>query len=109
MSSESGTRPLPTEPPRRCLTLQQRFELFDASNPHIYEHFKAFTLALRAAGIQRYGAKSIMERIRWHVAIETGNDSFKINNNYTSRYVRKLVAEYPELRAFFEMRTLLAD
>lgn len=31
---------------------------------------------------------------------------FKIDNRFTSRYARKLIAEYPEFADFFELRKL---
>ncbi|HEY7328515.1 MAG TPA: hypothetical protein VH592_12780 [Gemmataceae bacterium] len=96
-------------PEDKSLTIQERFEQFHAHHPDVYELFKRFAFELRCAGRQKYGAKSIMERIRWHVATSSAGDEeeeFKLNNIFTSRYVRLLINEHPEFAEFFELRRL---
>ena len=89
--------------------IQREFEAFDRENPHVYELFKALALKARAAGRQRYGAASIFEVLRWSMTVETRGDQFKLNNNYRSRFARKLVSEDPELWGdFFQLRRLRA-
>jgi hypothetical protein len=98
-----------SEPPARP-TIQERFETFHAAHPEVYLFFKRFASEMRAAGRQRYGAKSIMERIRWHIALTTKDaQGFKLNNVFTSRYVRLLLAEEPAFLGFFETRKLKAS
>jgi len=86
--------------------LDRLFEEYDKEHPHVFRLFKTFALSLKKRGLKHYGAKAIMERIRWQVAFETGNDGFKINNNFTSRYARKLEREMPEFKGFFRKRVL---
>jgi hypothetical protein len=88
------------------MTLQEKFEEFHREHPGVYDLFKRFASELRSGGKTSYGAKSIMERIRWHYATTSQNDTFKVNNNYTSRYVRKLIHEIPDYEGFFETRKL---
>jgi hypothetical protein len=97
--------PPPDRPRRR--TIEERFRAFHAARPDVYALFKRFAFELRRAGRGRYGAKSIMERIRWHLAT-SGPDAegFKLNNIMTSRYVRLLIREHPEFDGFFETRAL---
>lgn len=85
---------------------RKTFEEYDQEHPKIYELFKKFAIQLMANGKKHYGAKSIMERIRWHFDVDERGDDFKINNNYTSRYVRKLIAEHPMFENFFFLREL---
>lgn len=87
-------------------SLAEQFEAFDRSHPDVYALFTQFASELREAGRESYGAKSIMERIRWHYATSSRGETFKINNNYTSRYARKLIHERPEFDGFFETRRL---
>lgn len=90
-------------------TIQERFERFHAGHPDVYSLFKRFAFELLRTGHRRYGAKSIMERIRWHVATSSGaSEDFKLNNIYTSRYARMLIEEHPEFEGFFELRALQA-
>jgi hypothetical protein len=82
----------------------ESFEKFHAENPHVYGLFKAFCEDARKAGRGRYGAKAVLERIRWHVEVEARGDAFKVNNNFTSCYSRLLIAEDPSFSSFFSLR-----
>jgi hypothetical protein len=95
----------------------QRFERFHRENPHIFRLFKRFVGEAFSAGMRRIGARFIMERVRWEVAVgtrgagqhpETGEE-LKINDHYTPFYVRLYVKEHPEHRERFEMRRSYAD
>lgn len=45
--------------------------------------------------------------MRWQIFMQTRDPyGLKLNDHYHSRYVRKLVADYPELDALFELRRL---
>lgn len=88
--------------------IQAKFDEFDRQHPDVYDLFKKFAWQLRNAGRDRGGAKSIMERIRWELATTSSpeKDGFKINNNFTSRYARKLIEDDPSFGDFFETRRL---
>ena len=89
------------------LTIEERFTRFHATNPEVYALFAKFARELRSAGVKRYGAKGIMERIRWHCALETGKESgYTINDHFTSRYVRMLIEDDPSFEGFFELRSI---
>jgi len=88
--------------------LDQKFNEYHTQNPNVYDLFKRYSIQLKESGHKHYGAKTIMERIRWHIDVESKGDKFKINNNYTSRYVRMLVAEIPAFAEFFRTRELLS-
>jgi hypothetical protein len=83
-----------------------KFQFYDYENPQIWDHFESIALNLIGKGVQRYGAKSIMEVIRFHVSMDNG-EGVKINNNYNSDYARKFIKKYPQHSNFFEFRTLL--
>lgn len=87
------------------LSLREKFERYHAENPHIYHLFLKYTAEARAAGMTRYSANAIFERIRWHLNIEKPkDDTFKMNNNYRAFYARKLMEERTEFAGFFETR-----
>lgn len=89
--------------------LQERFEEFDAAHPDVYDLFCRFARELAVAGRRRFGAKAIMERVRWHYATSSGGGGeFKVNNSFTSRYVRKFLKDHPDFGGFFETRRLRA-
>jgi hypothetical protein len=83
----------------------QQFWDFHKSNPKVFELFREYCHQLRAAGRNQYGAKAVMERIRWHLEVETRGDDFKINNNYSSCYARLLLTQEPAFRSFFHVRS----
>ena len=73
-------------------------------NPHIYELFVKYTFEAIQAGHEHYGAKGIIERIRWHTSVETSGDIFKINNNHAPFYARLFMVDYPKHDGFFRLR-----
>lgn len=87
-------------------SLDQKFAEYHANNPHIYEKFVAYAEQLKDAGRTRIGAKAIVERIRWDSLVAAFHGKFKINNAYTSRYVRLLSKSRPDLAVMFATRKL---
>lgn len=87
-------------------TIDAAFAGFHATNPHVYAELEARALQLHAAGRTRVGIKALVEGLRFDMALRTGADDFKINNDYTSRYARRLVAAHPRLAAVIELRQL---
>lgn len=79
---------------------------FHKKHPKVWHLFCGFTLELIQRGFRHYGAKSIMERIRWHTDTpdDEGRSTFKINNNYTAFYSRGFMEKYKEHDGFFRTR-----
>jgi len=89
--------------------IQEAFERFDNRHPEVYELFVKFVREILAAGHNHYSAHAILLRIRWHYDIDPDhNEDFKLNNNYSSRYARKFVEDYPMHKDFFTFRSLTA-
>ena len=86
--------------------LKLKFKEYHKNNPAVYDLFIGFANEVKSSGRDTYSAKSIFERIRWHVDIETVGEVFKLNNNYTAYYARKMMNEYPEFKTFFRLREL---
>lgn len=89
------------------MTLQDRFEMFHAQNPHVYKLLVDLARQVKARGFTKYSINSLFERARWHYMFETTGDVFKLNNNYRSRYTR-LMQQEPDLAGMFATSTLLA-
>ena len=88
-------------------TIQEKFEKFHAENPQIYRYFVLYARQAKAAGYEHYGCHAIMQRVRWHMEIETrSDDGFKINNDFSSRYARRIMEQEPDLKGFFVTRRL---
>lgn len=90
------------------ISLDDKFRKYHQDNPGIFGLFIRFTREARRRGYRHFGSKAVFERIRWHMNVETTGDPFKINNNYTSRYVRLLEKEYPGFVGFYRQRQLKA-
>ena len=72
-------------------------------NPEVWKAFEAFALKLIARGMKHYGAKAIMEVVRYDQALKSSGE-FKVNNNYSAYYARIFTLKYPQHKDFFEFR-----
>ena len=84
------------------------FNHYDKENPQIWEAFKKFSFEAKAKGFKNYSANGIFETIRWQTKT-SGNDGFKISNNYRPDYARKMMREFPEFEGFFRVKQLTAS
>lgn len=85
--------------------LEIEFANFHLANQHIYRFFVHYAMDVKRAGFKQFSARAIIHRIRWHYTVETNSeDSFKINNNHSPYYARKMMREYPEFKEFFSLR-----
>lgn len=94
-------------------TIQERFDRWIADHPDVWALYREFATRLRDQGKRRYGSKAIVEDIRYHCRTTAhdrpGKKEFIINNDFTSRLARKLIAEDASFLEFFELRSLKAD
>jgi hypothetical protein len=92
---------------RRERTFEERFREYDATNPTVYRLLVHFSRQLRDRGYHRAGIRNVWERMRWEMMLATSDPAgFKLNDHFTSRYARKIMAENPDLREFFRTREL---
>ncbi len=85
---------------------QAAFDRYCEAHPEVEECFLTLARQVRDRGFSHFGANAIWERMRWYFRFEKGDDDLKLNNNYTSRYARKIMAEHPEFAGFFNCREL---
>lgn len=89
---------------------QNKFNVYHAENPHVYALFLKYAREVKSKGYDRFSAKAIFERLRWHLNFETkSNDTFKLNNSYTAYYARKAMDENKDLDSFFQLREKSTD
>lgn len=93
---------------QRALTNADYFKVYHAENPHIYNTFKAYANQLIASGVEKLSAYLIYERMRWEAAI-SGNDGYKLNNNYRPYYARLFMQDHPQFEGWFELRSTVAE
>ena len=86
-------------------SMADRFAKYDRENPQVYAVLRKLALQARRAGRSRLGMKMLWEVARWQLSLSAADDSpFRLNNNYTAFYARKLMREEPELAGMFELR-----
>jgi hypothetical protein len=87
-------------------SIDERFAEFHDANPHVYEQIVTLAHELLRKNRKRMSMETIFGKIRWDMALETTDPHFKLNDHFTSRYVRKLIADYPVFEGRFETREL---
>lgn len=85
--------------------IEQRFAEFDAQHPEVYRLFVELAVRLLKAGHAHGSADQIIQRIRWESMVNPNRDGgWKINDQFSALYSRKLAAEDARFRHFFEFR-----
>jgi hypothetical protein len=79
---------------------------FHNANKEVWELFVKFALEKAALGYEHFGAKAVMERIRWETSVGGSEPELKINGNHTAFYARRFNRMYPQLGngEFFRVR-----
>jgi hypothetical protein len=85
--------------------MRATFEQYDKDNPEIWGLFVHYCSEAKRRGFKLYGSKAIFEVIRFNTPPNNGVP-FKVNNNFTPDYARKMEREFPEFDGFFEKRVL---
>lgn len=89
-------------------SIQAQFETFHKDNPVVYRQLVALAIEWLDQH-QAAGMKMLWEVLRWQLSIDihTGEE-FKLNNNFTSRYARMLLDDFPEWEGRIKTRELRA-
>lgn len=85
------------------------FLMYHKDNPKLYWMFEKFTFEIINRGRTHFGAKSIIERMRWESLVSAEDGKYKINNNSAPFYARLFEEKYPSLKGFFRKRRSVAD
>ena len=86
--------------------LDEAFERFHRLNPRVYELLVDLARQAKTRGLERVGMKMLFEVVRWEFTLTTTDPDWKLNNNYTSRYARLIMANEPDLAGMFATRDL---
>ena len=86
------------------LTIAQRFDAFHDANPHVFTRLRELAFDWKGAGHDRCSMDMLFHLLRWEHGIKTTGDTFKLNNDFTAHYARKLMAHEAGLEGFFETR-----
>jgi hypothetical protein len=90
-------------------SIDATFAEFDLRNPQVYKWLVQQSFLLKRKGHNKFGIGMLWEVLRWDRMVNVvkgGEDDFTLNNNFRSRYARKIMEEEPRLRSFFDTREL---
>jgi hypothetical protein len=91
-------------------TMSQRFEEFHRDNPHVYQTLvKLAREWVNQTGRHKLGIKTLYERARWEIALQTGDPDYQLNNNWTAYYSRLIMRREHDLDGLFDLRISEAD
>ena len=88
----------------RLEELRRQCQKFHREHPEVWSLFVGFTFEKIRLGHKHYGAKAVMERVRWETGAGESKPEFKINNNFPSFYARRFARSFPEHKEFFRTR-----
>ena len=87
----------------RTEQMREQCQRFHEENHRVWELFVKFSLQKMAEGFEHYGAKAVMERVRWETeAARPGGGEYKMNNNHTRFYAERFNKIWRE--GFFRSR-----
>lgn len=90
--------------------IEAQFVAFHHRNPEVYDTLLVLANRWQEAGHDRVGISMLWEIVRWERGLSCEDGStFRLNNNYRSRYARLLMANHPHLAGFFETRSLTGE
>jgi hypothetical protein len=76
-----------------------------AANVHVFEAFEMEALKIAARGAKHYSARTIIEVLRHHSALqETGPGIYKLNDRHTPFLARLFALCHPDFAGLFEFR-----
>jgi len=91
-------------------SIEERFREFHAAHPEVYTELVKLARQAKAAGRTRIGMKLLFEVVRWNSVVNPDRDGdFKINNIFSSRYVRMIKRHEPDLAEMFATRELRSE
>lgn len=79
--------------------------VFTDKGSAFFDAFVSMAKRTKSKGFKNYGAKGLVEIMRWHTPIRDGGKLFKICNDYTSGLARLAMLVEPELDGFFRTRS----
>ena len=85
-------------------TTEDRFQAFHRANPGLLREIIRLAREAKSRG-RKVGIKAIFERLRWEYLFRTtGDEAYRLNNNFTAYYARLAMETAPDLEGFFETR-----
>ena len=79
-------------------------------HPDVYIAFEREAVSMIRRGFKHYSARTIMEYLRHHSALEADpTKTFKINDHLIPELAREFMRQHPQWGGFFELRASKLD
>ena len=98
-------KPLPRDFTERCRVYAQEWL---PENGEVYRLFEASARAV-AQKREHFGARCILEKIRFDFAVRETNSAFEVNNNLGGLLSRHFTLINPRYEGFFQERRMLGE
>lgn len=91
--------------------MRQQFDEFIEKHPEMWAEFVRYCRTLKfTRGFKHYSARTIISVMRFHSDVDSRpGDQFKINNNWSPYFARKLIEEDARFAGFFEFRKVKGE
>lgn len=94
--------------PAKRPSLDQRYTEFSKANPHVFTELLRLARARLDAGETYISIKALWEELRVELDRTAcpggGGDTYKLNNDHTSRFARALIRAEPRLDGVIRLR-----
>ena len=94
-------------------TIEEKFEEFHQQNPAVYDELVRLARLAKSRGHSRYSVDLLLAVVRFRrdmrLPVVRDTSGFRLNNNFTSRYARRIQQQEQDLSAFFETRVLRSE
>ncbi len=85
--------------------LEAAWQSVKDEQPHLLPRMAELAREARRRGFERWSADALFHVLRWETGLSTGGElGLKVNNNHTALASRDLMAQYPDLDGFFQIR-----
>lgn len=78
------------------------------ANPDAWSYMTKQAL-ISAGNGRRFGIKALCEVVRWQMRNVKGDTGFKLNNNHSAAFARRLIREHPEVEPYISTRGSVCD
>src|ERR1700722_4617993 len=90
---------------RNAERFPDKFLSYLPHNLHVYHAFRREALAVWRKGYKHFGARTIIEVLRYNSAMrENSNEVWKLNDVWTPYLSRLFILENPQCEGLFELR-----
>lgn len=86
--------------------VRRQCQVFHVEHPDVWRLFCQFALEKAELGYEHFGARAVLERIRWETSAGGTSPDLKFNDHFVPFYARRFNRMHPELGGgeFFRVR-----